>query len=69
MDQKSNDRFDFRELFDTPKEPLEGSSNSMENILQIIISPFLDTREPNHSGMIVRVLDRFMFSGESVSFK
>ena len=32
MGQKPNDRFDFRELFDTPKESLEGSSNSIEDV-------------------------------------
>ena len=32
MDQKSNDRFDLRELSDTPREPLEGSSNPMEDV-------------------------------------
>ena len=35
MDQKPNDRFDLRELSDTPREPLEGSSNPIEDILEI----------------------------------
>ena len=63
MDQKPNDRFDLRELFDTPKEPLKGSSNPMEDVLEITISRLLDTQEPRHSWKIVRALDRFMLLG------
>ena len=61
MDQKPNDRFNFRELSDTPKEPLEESSNSMKNILETIASPLLDTREPHLSGRNAKAPNRFMF--------
>ena len=67
MDQKPNDRFDFRELFDTPREPLEGSSNPMEDVTITSTSPLLDTREPYHNGSVVRAPDRFMFLGDVVS--
>ena len=67
MDRKPNDRFDFRELSDTPKEPLEGSYNPMEDVPKTIASPLLDPRELHHSGRIVRVPDQFMFLGEVVS--
>ena len=43
MDQKPNDIFNFRELFDTLIEPLKESSNPMENVLEIIVSSLLDT--------------------------
>ena len=54
MDQKSNDRFDLRELSDTPREPLEGSSNPMEDVPKTTTLPLLDTREPYHNIRIVR---------------
>ena len=66
IDRKPNDRFNLRELSDTPIEPLEGSSNLMEDIPEITTSPLLDTRESCRSGRIVRALDRFMFLGEAV---
>ena len=66
IDWKSNDRFDLRELFDTLKEPLEGNSNPMEDVPEIITSSLLDTRESN-SGRIFRAPNRFMFLGEVVS--
>ena len=43
MDRKPNDIFDFCELFDTHKESLEGSSNSMEDVQETNISQLLDT--------------------------
>ena len=66
MDQKPNDRFYFRELSDTPREPLERSSNPIEDVLEITILPLLDTREPRRNGRIVRVPDWFMVIGEVV---
>ena len=66
MDWKPNDRFDFKELSDTPRELVVGRPNSMNDILETIISPLLDIRESRLSGRIVRVLDRFMFLGEIV---
>ena len=50
MYQKPTGRFDFRKLSDAPREPLEGSYNSMEDIPEITISLLLDTREPRCSG-------------------
>ena len=44
MDRKPNDRFDFRELSDTLREPLERNYNLMEDIPKIIILSLLDTR-------------------------
>ena len=41
----------------------------MNEVLEITISPLLDTQESRRSGRIVRVLDRFMFLGEAVSNK
>ena len=38
MDRKPNDRFDLRELSDTPREALEGSSNPIEDVLETITS-------------------------------
>ena len=67
MDRKPNDIFDLKELSDTPKEPLEGSSNPMEDVLKITASTLLDTREPHCSGRIVRTPNQFMFLGEVVS--
>ena len=67
MDRKPNDRFDFRELSDTPREPLEGSSNPMEDIPKTTTSSLLDTQEPRRSGRIVKASDRFMFLGEAIS--
>ena len=66
MDWKANDRFNFRELSNTPRDPLEGSSNTMENVLKTIASPFLDTQKSRCSGRIVRATDRFMFLGEVI---
>ena len=66
MHRKTNDRFDFRELSDTPIELLKGRFNPIENVLKITTSPLLDTLEPRCSGRIVRALDRFMFLGESI---
>ena len=43
IDRKPNNRFNLRELFDTLKEPLERSSNPMEDIFEIIASSLLDT--------------------------
>ena len=43
MDRKSNGKFDFRKLSDTLREPLEGSSNAIENVFETTISPILDT--------------------------
>ena len=67
MDQKPNDRFNLRELSDTPRKPLEGNSNSIEDVSEIIVLPLLDTRESRYSGRLVRALDWFMFLGETVS--
>ena len=39
MYRKPNDRFDHRELSDTPIEPLERSSNPMNDGLEITTSP------------------------------
>ena len=46
MDRKPNDRFDLKELFDTPREPLQGSSNPIKDVLKTIASSLLDTWEP-----------------------
>ena len=43
MDRKPNDRFDLMELIYTPREPLEGSSNLMEDVLETTTSSLLDT--------------------------
>ena len=67
--RKPNDRFNFRELFDTLREPLEGSSNPMDNVLKTTASSLLDTREPRRNVRIVRVPDWFIFLGEVVSDK
>ena len=55
------------ELFDTPKEPLEGSYNPIEDVLETSTSSLLDTWELHPSGRIVRAPDRFMFLGDVVS--
>ena len=67
MDRKPNDTFNFRELSDTLREPLERNSNSTEDVPETTVSPLLDTWEPRRSGKIVRVPNRFMFLGEVVS--
>ena len=54
MDQKPIDKFDLRELPDTPREPLEGSSNPTEDVPEITISSLLDTRVSCRSERIVR---------------
>ena len=66
MHQKPNDRFDHKELSDTPRNPLEGSSNSMEDVLKTTTSSLLDTRELRHSERIVKAPYRFMFLGEAL---
>ena len=65
-DRKPNDRFDFRKLSNTPREPLEGSFYPMEDVPEITTSPFLDTREPRRSERIIRAPNWFMFLGEFV---
>ena len=65
MDRKPNNRFDFREFFDTPIDPLEGSFNPMEDVLEITVSPLLDTQESCRCGKIVKAPDRLIFSRES----
>ena len=64
MDQKPNDRFDHMELSDTPKEPLEESSNSMKDVSKITTLSLLDTQELHRSGRIVRSPNQFMILGE-----
>ena len=54
MDQKSNDRFDLRELFDTLRKPLEGSSNPMEDVPETTTLTLLDTRGPRHSRRMIK---------------
>ena len=39
----------------------------MKDAPKITALPFLDTREPHHSGRIVRASDRFMFLEEAIS--
>ena len=56
MDQKTNDRFSFKEEQTIPKEPLKGSLNSIEDVPKATVSSLLDTRE-----------SRFMFLGEVIS--
>ena len=55
------------DLSDTPREPLEGSSNLMDDVPKMTVSPLLDTREPRRSGRIVKIPDQFMFLVETVS--
>ena len=43
MDRKPNDIFDLRELFDTLIEPLEESSNPLEDVPETTTSSFLNT--------------------------
>ena len=38
----------------------------MEDVPEITTSSLLDTREPRHSGRIVKAPDRFMFLGEAL---
>ena len=66
MDRMPNDRFDLRELSDTLRETLKGSSNPKENVLETTILSLLHTREPHSCGRIVTVLNQFMFLGEVV---
>ena len=66
MYQKSNDRFNLRQLFDTPTELLVESSNPMWDVSNTTGLPPLDTLEARRSGRIVRALDRFMFLGEVI---
>ena len=56
-----------KELFDTPREPLERSYNLMEAVSKITISPLLDTREPCCSGGLSGHLDRFMSLEKAIS--
>ena len=56
MDQKHNDRFDFRELSDTPIDPLVESSNQVQDVPNATTSPHLGTLETRHSGRIIRLL-------------
>ena len=44
IDQKPNDRFHIRELFDTSREPLKESSNPMEDVLESNTSSLLYTQ-------------------------
>ena len=67
VDRKPNDRYDVRELSDTPREPLEESSNKMEDVPETTTSSLLDTQESCRSGRIVRTLGQFMFIGEAFS--
>ena len=46
MNQKPNDRFNLRELFNTLTEAFVGSSNSMQDIPDTTTPPPLDTLEP-----------------------
>ena len=55
------------ELSDTPREPLEEMSNSMEDVPETTTLSLLDTREPRRSERIVRATNRFMFLGEVIS--
>ena len=66
MDWIPNDIFDLWELFDTPREQLERSSNPMKDVPKTTTS-LLNTREPPHSGRIVREPNWFTFLGETVS--
>ena len=66
MDHKLNNRFDVKELSNTPREPLEGSSNPMDDAPEITTSSLLNTRDPRRSGRIVRASDRFTFLGEFI---
>ena len=56
----------LRELFDIPRELLEGSYDPMEDVLETNTLPLLDTLELHCSGRIVKAPDRFMFLGEVV---
>ena len=67
MDWKPNDRFDLMALSNTTRDLVEGSSNLIEDILEITTLPFLDTRESCHSMRIVMTPERFMFLGETIS--
>ena len=58
-----------RELSYTPREPLEGSSNSIEDVSEITISPLLNIQEPHRSGKIIKAPDWFMFLEEVVSYE
>ena len=53
-------------MFNNPREPLVGSSNSMEDIPKTIVSPLLDRQEQHRSGRIVRASDRFIFLGKTI---
>ena len=44
------------ELFDTCREPLEGSSNSVENVPKTTVPPFLDRQESRRKGGILGYL-------------
>ena len=67
MDQKPIDRFDLKELSNLTREPLEESSNPIENVPKIITSSLLDTRKSRSSGRIVKAPNRFTFLGEAIS--
>ena len=67
MDQKPNDRFNLKKLFDSPTEPLVGSYNSVQDVSDTTVTPPLNTLEPHRSGRNVRAPDRFMFLGEAIS--
>ena len=54
-------------MSDTPREPLEESSNVMEDILETNTSSLLDTWQSRRSDKIVRAHDQFMFLGEAIS--
>ena len=43
MDLKPNDRFDIGELSDTPREPLNESSNLVEDVLEITASSLYES--------------------------
>ena len=67
MDRKPNDRFNFRELSNTLREPLKGSSNLIEDVPNTTTLSLLDARKSLRNERIVRTPGRFMFLGESVS--
>ena len=66
MDWKPIDRFDLRELFDTSREKLKGSSNPMKDVPKITTSSLLNTQEPCHSERIVKAHNQFIFFGEAI---
>ena len=66
MDQKPIDRFNLRELSDTPIKPLAGSSNPVQNVPKSTDPPPINILEPRHSGRIVKAPNKFMFLRESI---